>query len=424
MKNVNWIMAKRMMRRRLSKTVFVTIGIFLAMSLIVTVGTVIISFLRYKETYHVALHDLTFRGIGKYSGIIHSGTIGHIAVILCILVIFFVVVGIGALVYNAFAISVRARANHYRILSGAGASKNQMRTGVLYEAAFMGLCGILPGIPIGLVTGWMLVSAGQSFVKNLFGAEVSGEWVFMVSPLFLILAAVVLFLLILIFAVLPMASMDKLLQLHVEENHRPKKQTPKTSLVLDCSHRSFSKIMAGKYYRHSFRMYMSSILSMIFIVLLVISLSGVFDRLSGSVEVFGLEAEGTLVFRQMVTASHVLFLGFASILFMILAVNIFNVVAANLVSRRKELSLLRALGLTDKEMQHMILQECLQFGLQSLLLALPMATMAGAIVTYRLLGSVQWIALIKGTGISVLCVFMVMVGVIVYGINKLKSLDI
>ena len=53
-----------------------------------------------------------------------------------------------------------------------------------------------------------------------------------------------------------------------------------------------------------------------------------------------------------------------------------------------------------------------------------MATMAGAIVTYRLLGSVQWIALIKGTGISVLCVFMVMVGVIVYGINKLKSLDI
>ena len=91
--------------------------------------------------------------------------------------------------------------------------------------------------------------------RSLMMTIMSAPDCFMVSPLFLILAAVVLFLLILIFAVLPMASMVKLLQLHVEENHRPKKQTPKTSLVLDCSHRSFSKVMAGKYYRHSFRMY-------------------------------------------------------------------------------------------------------------------------------------------------------------------------
>lgn len=424
MKNVNWIIAKRMMRHRLSKTVFVTIGIFLAMSLIVTVGTVIISFLRYKQRYHVPIRDLVFQGIGKYSGVVHSGTLGRIAIMLCILAIFFVVVGIGALVYNAFAISVRARANHYRILSGAGATRNQMRTGIMYEAGFMGVCGILPGIPVGLITGWMLVSGGQSFVINLFGAGEPGAWAFTISPPFLIFAAIALFFLILLFAVLPMVSMDKLLQLHGEDGGQQKKQTPKTSLVMDCSRRCFPKVMAGKYYRHSFRMYMSSILSMIFIVLLVISLSGVFDRLSKSVEVAGLGAEGTAAFRQIVTASHVLLLGFASILFMILAVNIFNVVAANLMSRQKELTLLHALGLTKKEMQQMIFQECVQFGLQSLLLALPVAIVCGAMVTYQLLESVQWEALLKGAGISIVCVFVVMVGVVAYGINKLKSLDI
>ncbi|HEV3237912.1 MAG TPA: FtsX-like permease family protein, partial [Gemmataceae bacterium] len=86
----------------------------------------------------------------------------------------FLICGAGALVvgmflvYNALAVSVTERSHDIGILRSLGATRGQIRTLFLGEAAFLGAFGALLGVPLGLGIGYLLLGQMEKVVTDIF----------------------------------------------------------------------------------------------------------------------------------------------------------------------------------------------------------------------------------------------------------------
>jgi putative ABC transport system permease protein len=86
----------------------------------------------------------------------------------------FLICGAGALVvgmflvYNALAVSVTERTHDIGILRSLGATRGQIRSLFLGEAAFLGLLGALLGVPLGLGIGYLLLGQMEKVVTDIF----------------------------------------------------------------------------------------------------------------------------------------------------------------------------------------------------------------------------------------------------------------
>jgi putative ABC transport system permease protein len=86
----------------------------------------------------------------------------------------FLICGAGALVvgmflvYNALAVSVTERTHDIGILRSLGATRGQIRSLFLGEAAFLGLFGVLLGVPLGLGIGYLLLGQMEKVVTDIF----------------------------------------------------------------------------------------------------------------------------------------------------------------------------------------------------------------------------------------------------------------
>ena len=79
---------------------------------------------------------------------------------------------------------------------------------------------------------------------------------------------------------------------------------------------------------------------------------------------------------------------FVSMIALIAAANVFNTISTNIRLRRRELAILRSVGMTDRAFSRMMGMECLFYGAETLVLGLPLA--AGlAWLIHRLLASLE-----------------------------------
>lgn len=118
---------------------------------------------------------------------------------------------------------------------------------------------------------------------------------------------------------------------------------------------------------------------------------------------------------------------FVAMISLIAIANVFNTISTNIQLRRRELAMLRSVGMTDREFNKMMMIECAFYGSRSLLWGVPTAgiiswliykgmTKGGAEITFQF----PWSSIL----ISILGVFLIVVITMLYAVNKIKKENI
>lgn len=127
--------------------------------------------------------------------------------------------------------------------------------------------------------------------------------------------------------------------------------------------------------------------------------------------------------RNVVTIIRVFAYGFIVLISLIAAANVFNTISTNISLRRRELAMLKSVGMTQKGFRRMMNYECLLYGSKALLLGLPVSCgitylIYRAVTTaYETSFHLPWAAI----GIAVLSVFLVVFAAMMYSMSKVKK---
>lgn len=113
---------------------------------------------------------------------------------------------------------------------------------------------------------------------------------------------------------------------------------------------------------------------------------------------------------------------------LIAVANVFNTISTNIKLRRRELAMLRSVGMSDRDFQKMMNFECVFYGLRALLFGLPIAAIASWLI-YKgmVLGGMDAIVFVfpwNSMAISVLSVLFVVFITMLYAVSKIKKENI
>ncbi len=114
--------------------------------------------------------------------------------------------------------------------------------------------------------------------------------------------------------------------------------------------------------------------------------------------------------------------GFIALISLIAVANVFNTITTNLLLRRREMAMLRSVGMTSGGFRRMLAYECLLYGVRALLWGLPVAVGVTYLV-YRTVGIVyQTSFYLPGWAVAVAVggVFAVVVASMVYGWRRIR----
>lgn len=90
------------------------------------------------------------------------GNLGYVVIIVCIIIVFTSVFCIK----NSFDISITEKIKQYGMLRSIGATKNQIRSNVFYEATILGLIGIPLGLLLGFIASYILIIVCNILLKD------------------------------------------------------------------------------------------------------------------------------------------------------------------------------------------------------------------------------------------------------------------
>lgn len=100
----------------------------------------------------------------------------RLAAIFCVLIF----IGSVSLIYSAFSISVSERTKQFGLLASIGATRQQIRSSVLFEALALCVCGIPIGLLVGIggmgLTLWLCGDLFKSVLDAPFGMSFSVSW--------------------------------------------------------------------------------------------------------------------------------------------------------------------------------------------------------------------------------------------------------
>jgi putative ABC transport system permease protein len=128
---------------------------------------------------------LMLYGSSAYSGF--NTVLYGFAAILIILIMF----GSVSLIYNAFSISVADRTKQFGLLSSVGATRRQLRSGVLHEGMLIAAIGIPLGLILGLLGIGVTLRLLGGVIRNLLGGAADAAFSLTVSAPALIISAAV-----------------------------------------------------------------------------------------------------------------------------------------------------------------------------------------------------------------------------------------
>lgn len=117
---------------------------------------------------------------------------------------------------------------------------------------------------------------------------------------------------------------------------------------------------------------------------------------------------------------------FAAMMAAISAANVFNTVSTNIRQRRRELAMLRSIGMADREFDRMMRFECLFYGLRTLLFGVPLAAVLSCGIQYAMGSAEQFTDFAiqfpwQSLGISAAGVFALVAVTMLYAVGKLKK---
>ena len=128
-------------------------------------------------------------------------------------------------------------------------------------------------------------------------------------------------------------------------------------------------------------------------------------------------------YRNMVTMINVFSYGFIILISLICICNVFNTISTNIALRRRDFGMLRSVGMQNKELNRMMIYECLRYGIQALVMGMPMGIL-GSFGIHTLTGSVgnsNYELPLIPMCISIVCVFVVVFMSMLYALSKLRK---
>lgn len=132
--------------------------------------------------------------------------------------------------------------------------------------------------------------------------------------------------------------------------------------------------------------------------------------------------------RNYIFIANVFAYTFIILISLIAVANVFNTISTNIKLRRRELAILRSVGMSDRDFNKMMRFECAFYGIRALLFGLPIAAaVSWLIYTGMVHGgmsgirfSLPWVSI----GISVFSVLLVIFITMMYAVSKIKKENI
>jgi putative ABC transport system permease protein len=130
--------------------------------------------------------------------------------------------------------------------------------------------------------------------------------------------------------------------------------------------------------------------------------------------------------RNMIFIADVFSYTFIIMISLIAVANVFNTISTNIKLRRRELAMLRSVGMSDRDFQKMMNFECVFYGMKALIFGLPLAIIFSWLMHKVMSGSgmgnfvMPWASI----GISVFGVLFIVFITMLYSIRKIKKENI
>lgn len=114
---------------------------------------------------------------------------------------------------------------------------------------------------------------------------------------------------------------------------------------------------------------------------------------------------------------------FIAMISLIAVVNVFNTISTNVKLRRRELAMLRSVGMADRDFERMMRFECALYGVRTLLWGMPLSVLLSFGIYLGLdmgAGELQYIFPLTSLAISVLGVFLVILLTMTYATSEIR----
>ncbi len=116
---------------------------------------------------------------------------------------------------------------------------------------------------------------------------------------------------------------------------------------------------------------------------------------------------------------------FITLISLIAVANVFNTISTNIRLRRRELAMLRSVGMSDREFNKMMRFECALYGTKALAAGIPLSLIVSALIVKTTMTDETSFTLPWGSvGISALSVFLIIFVTMMYAVNKIKKENI
>ncbi|MBU3171846.1 ABC transporter permease [Clostridium estertheticum] len=103
---------------------------------------------------------------------------------------------------------------------------------------------------------------------------------------------------------------------------------------------------------------------------------------------------------------------------------LFNTISTNIKLRRRELAMLRSVGMSDRDFQKMMNFECVFYGVKALLFGLPISVISSWLIYKGMVDGADNIDFVFPWGSMAISVFFVVFITMLYSISKIKKENI
>lgn len=129
--------------------------------------------------------------------------------------------------------------------------------------------------------------------------------------------------------------------------------------------------------------------------------------------------------RNMLFIANLFAYSFIAIISLIAVANVFNTISTNIKLRRRELAMLRSVGMSDRDFNRMMRFECVFYGMKALLFGLPVAIVCSWFIHKGfVVDEFDYILPWSSIGISVFSVLLIIFITMMYAVSQIKKENI
>jgi len=118
---------------------------------------------------------------------------------------------------------------------------------------------------------------------------------------------------------------------------------------------------------------------------------------------------------------------FVAMISLIATANVFNTISTNIRLRRRELAMLRSMGMADRSFNRMMRYECALYGVKTLILGIPVSVLVSWLIYWQMSAGgadMRFLFPWASAGISVLGVFLVIFITMLYAVSRVRKENI